>query len=58
MFPSSPSSPAPPGVYVSEDQSEVTSPLSIVEWLLEFHAEARKTPGCMEGICEAGEVCK
>ncbi|KAI4190302.1 MAG: hypothetical protein LQ346_004955 [Caloplaca aetnensis] len=56
MFPSTPSSPAPPGVYVSDDQSEVTSPLSIVEWLLEFHAEARKTPGCMEGVCEAGEV--
>ncbi|KAL8761997.1 MAG: hypothetical protein Q9184_001944 [Pyrenodesmia sp. 2 TL-2023] len=56
MFPSTPSSPAPPGVYVSEDESEVTSPLSIVEWLLEFHAEARKTPGCMEGVCEAGEV--
>ncbi|KAI4093966.1 MAG: hypothetical protein LQ344_002564 [Seirophora lacunosa] len=43
-------------VYVSEDQSEVTSPLSITEWLLEFHAEARQTPGCMEGICKEGEV--
>ena len=56
MFPSSPSSPPPPGVYVSEDQSEVTSPLSIAEWLLGFHAEARKTPGCVEGICGEGEV--
>jgi len=56
MFPSSSSYPPPPGVYVSEDQSEVTSPLSIAEWLLGFHAEARKTPGCVEGICGEGEV--
>ncbi|KAF2772051.1 Clavaminate synthase-like protein [Teratosphaeria nubilosa] len=56
MFPSSPSIPPPPGVYVSEDQSEVTSPLSIAEWLLGFHAEARQTTGCIEGICCDGEV--
>ncbi|MCJ1316658.1 hypothetical protein MMC15_001979 [Xylographa vitiligo] len=56
MFPTSRAYPPPPGVYVSEDQSEVTSPLSIAEWLLEFHAEARATPGCIEGICHAGEV--
>lgn len=45
-----------PGVYVSKDSSEVTSPLSIAEWLLTFHTEARQTPGCIEGICEAGEI--
>jgi hypothetical protein len=56
MFPSSSSFPPPPGVYVSEDQSEVTSPLSIAEWLLGFHAEARATQGCVEGICHEGEV--
>lgn len=56
MFPSSSTLPPPPGVYVSEDQSEVTSPLSIAEWLLGFHAEARQTPGCVEGICGEGEV--
>ncbi len=56
MFPSTASSPPPPGVYVSDDQSEVTSPLSIAEWLLGFHAEARKTPGCVEGVCREGEV--
>ncbi|KAG9236501.1 hypothetical protein BJ875DRAFT_456344 [Amylocarpus encephaloides] len=56
MFPSNASSPPPPGVYVSEDQSEVTSPLSIAEWLLGFHAEARRTPGCLEGVCGEGEV--
>ncbi len=41
---------------MSEDQSEVTSPLSIAEWLLGFHAEARTTMGCKEGICGEGEV--
>lgn len=56
MFPTSSSHPPPPGVFVSEDQSEVTSPLSIAEWLLGFHAEARRTPGCMEGVCMEGEV--
>ena len=45
-----------PGVYVSEDSSEVTSPLSIAEWLLEFHAEARRQAGCIEGVCKAGEI--
>lgn len=56
MFPPTIDSPPPPGVYVSEDQSEVISPLSIAEWLLGFHAEARNTAGCREGICNAGEV--
>ncbi|KAK4244803.1 hypothetical protein C7999DRAFT_16965 [Corynascus novoguineensis] len=45
-----------PGVFVSKDSSEVTSPLSIAEWLLEFHAEARCLPECREGICNAGEI--
>lgn len=56
MFPSGPNIPPPPGVIVSEDQSEITSPLSIAEYLLTFHALARATPGCKEGICAAGEV--
>lgn len=56
MFPSSSRLPPPPGVFVSEDQSEVTSPLSIAEWLLVFHAEARRTAGCIEGICGEGEI--
>ncbi|PYH90893.1 F-box and JmjC domain protein [Aspergillus ellipticus CBS 707.79] len=56
MFPSSSKLPPPPGVYVSDDQSEVTSPLSIAEWLFGFHAEARRTPGCIEGICGEGEI--
>ena len=56
MFPTSSSCPPPPGVFISKDESEVTSPLSIAEWLMGFHAEARNTPGCMEGICHASEV--
>ncbi|KAK3300948.1 uncharacterized protein B0H64DRAFT_334574 [Chaetomium fimeti] len=53
MFPPSASV---PGVFVSKDSSEVTSPLSIAEWLLEFHSEARKLPECKEGICKTGEI--
>lgn len=34
----------------------MTSPLSISEWLLCFHAEARRTSSCLEGICHEGEV--
>lgn len=45
-----------PGVYVSHDSSEVTSPLSIAEWLLTFHEEARQLPECVEGVCHAGEI--
>ncbi|KAL9104477.1 MAG: hypothetical protein Q9163_000570 [Psora crenata] len=60
MFPSGsgdhPPWPPPPGVFVSEDQGEVTSPLSIAEWLLGFHAQARRMHGCMEGVCVQGEV--
>lgn len=51
-----PPSTTPPGVYVSQDESEVTSPLSIAEWLLNFHAEARQVEGCIEGVCHQGEV--
>lgn len=46
----------PPGVYVSKDQSEVTSPLSIAEWFEGFHKEARRMKGVKEGICGRGEV--
>jgi Cupin-like domain len=56
MFPSGPDIPPPPGVILSEDASEITSPLSIAEYLLSFHEIARSTPGCREGICYAGEV--
>lgn len=56
MFPSSSTLAPPPGVILSEDHSEITSPLSIAEYLLSFHSLARATPGCREGICYAGEI--
>lgn len=56
MFPSSSTLPPPPGVILSDDHSEITSPLSIAEYLLSFHEVARSTPGCREGICYEGEV--
>lgn len=45
-----------PGVYASKDGGEVTSPLSIAEWLLGFHTEAQRLPECLEGICSEGEI--
>ncbi|KAM0283607.1 hypothetical protein ACHAQH_002385 [Verticillium albo-atrum] len=45
-----------PGVFVSKDASEVTSPISIAEWLETFHGEARQLPECIEGVCQAGEI--
>ena len=56
MFPTAADFPPPPGVFVSDDKSEVTSPVSLAEWLLGFHAEARSTKGCLEGLCREGEV--
>ena len=56
MFPSGANIPPPPGVILSDDQSEITSPLSIAEYLLSFHEVARISPGCKEGICHAGEI--
>lgn len=56
MFPSGADVPPPPGVILSDDHSEITSPLSISEYLLSFHAIARATPGCREGICHAGDI--
>ncbi|CCG81004.1 putative F-box and JmjC domain protein [Taphrina deformans PYCC 5710] len=46
----------PPGVYVSADESEVTAPLSIAEWLTTYHRAARSVKGFLEGVCGPGEV--
>ncbi|KAH6638265.1 hypothetical protein C7974DRAFT_391186 [Boeremia exigua] len=56
MFPSGGAHAPPPGIIVSDDQSEITAPLSIAEYLLTFHELARATPGAKEGICYQGEV--
>ncbi|KAG8898067.1 hypothetical protein FRC00_003400 [Tulasnella sp. 408] len=57
----------PPGVYTNEDESEVTSPLSIPEWFLTYFDHAWNTYGpsakdpelrgkMVVGVCERGEV--
>ncbi|CCI45803.1 unnamed protein product [Albugo candida] len=49
----------PPGVFPSEDQSVVSTPISLMEWFLTFYAEIGKLPPHqrpLEGICRAGEV--
>jgi len=57
----------PPGVWVSPDEGEVTSPLSISEWFWSYFDDAWATYGpnspdpssrgkMVVGICEAGEI--
>lgn len=55
LFP--PSHP-PPGVFPSGDMSNVTTSVSLTEWLLNFYVEATATLRDVgyEGICEAGEM--
>ncbi|CAG8546309.1 6878_t:CDS:2 [Funneliformis caledonium] len=47
----------PPGVFTSDDEAEVTSPVSIMEWHLNFYKETQK-PNLrpLEVICKAGEI--
>ncbi|KAG8680225.1 hypothetical protein FRC09_018401, partial [Ceratobasidium sp. 395] len=56
----------PPGVYVSEDEAEVTSPLSLAEWFMSYFdaAWAEYGPNSSSpnrgkmrvGVCHAGEI--
>ncbi|QRV86093.1 F-box and JmjC domain protein [Ceratobasidium sp. AG-Ba] len=57
----------PPGVYVSEDESEVTSPLSLAEWFMSYfdaawaeygpNSNSANNRGKMRvGVCHAGEI--
>ncbi|CAE6488318.1 unnamed protein product [Rhizoctonia solani] len=51
----------PPGVYVSPDEAEVTSPLSLAEWFMSFFDAAwskygRDTGKMRVGVCHAGEI--
>ncbi|GBC05241.1 hypothetical protein RclHR1_06120005 [Rhizophagus clarus] len=47
----------PPGVFTSADEAEVTSPISIMEWYLNFYKETQKSkPRPLEGVCKAGEI--
>ncbi|KAK0526848.1 hypothetical protein OC842_005056 [Tilletia horrida] len=59
----------PPGVYVSEDEAEVTSPASLAEWVSLFARATYEVHGCggrgsasgdgrlLVGVCKAGETC-
>ncbi|VAI91527.1 unnamed protein product [Triticum turgidum subsp. durum] len=47
----------PPGVHPSSDGAEVTSPVSIMEWFMNFYGACRtweKRP--IECVCRAGEI--
>lgn len=52
----------PPGVYISEDGSSITAPLSIMEWLINFWDETVRLHGRQgDGtlfieVCSAGET--
>ncbi|ORY97057.1 hypothetical protein BCR41DRAFT_314724 [Lobosporangium transversale] len=50
----------PPGVFTNEDESEVTSPVSLMEWFSNFYASTQLPNGPadrpLEGICREGEV--
>ncbi|KAJ1310407.1 hypothetical protein OPQ81_007145 [Rhizoctonia solani] len=51
----------PPGVYVSPDEAEVTSPLSLAEWFMSYFDAAwadygRGTGKMRVGVCRAGEI--
>ncbi|CAE6459637.1 unnamed protein product [Rhizoctonia solani] len=51
----------PPGVYVSPDEAEVTSPLSLAEWFMSYFDAAwseygRRSGKMRVGVCRAGEI--
>jgi hypothetical protein len=47
----------PPGVFPSADGSEVTSPVSIMEWFSNFYEQSQQwSVQPFEGICNEGEL--
>lgn len=52
----------PPGVFVSEDGADITTPVSLIEWLVDFYEETKKLHGprgdrkLVEGVCHQGET--
>ncbi|ETL99842.1 hypothetical protein L917_03374 [Phytophthora nicotianae] len=49
----------PPGIHPSEDGSEVSSPVSLMEWFVTFYKDVQKLPAHLkplEGICREGET--
>eukprot|EP00943_MAST-04B_sp_MAST-4B-sp1_P002382 g2382.t1 len=45
----------PPGVYPTNDGGDVATPVTLIEWLLNFYDYAREM-GARECICYAGEI--
>jgi len=43
-------------IRINIDESEVTSPICIADWLRDFYPIAKKHPSCIRGICHAGEI--
>ncbi|KAH7464682.1 F-box protein [Phytophthora ramorum] len=49
----------PPGIHPSEDGSEVSAPVSLMEWFVTFYKQVQKLPAHLkplEGICREGET--
>lgn len=55
----------PPGVFLSQDGADITTPLSLIEWLNDFYAETKRLHGStrnggdgllLEGSCGPGET--
>lgn len=46
----------PPGVFPSEDGGEVTTPLSIVEWFINYYNQIDKQMKCLECVVNEGEM--
>ncbi|KAE9354812.1 F-box protein [Phytophthora fragariae] len=49
----------PPGIHPSEDGSEVSSPVSLMEWFVTFYKQVQKLPAHLkplEGICRERET--
>ena len=49
----------PPGVYPTKDEGEVTAPVNLVEWYLNYYSLIHEDPdSCkpIEGVCNEGEL--
>ncbi|KAJ3122590.1 hypothetical protein HK098_002726 [Nowakowskiella sp. JEL0407] len=49
---------SPPGIFSSDDGSEVTSPASVIDWMINYYKETKAKDAYrpIEGICKTGEV--
>mmetsp|Transcript_651 Transcript_651/g.1172 ORF Transcript_651/g.1172 Transcript_651/m.1172 type:complete len:516 (+) Transcript_651:60-1607(+) len=47
---------SPPGISASRNGCNVQSPLSLMEWFLNYYESASKEDECCEGVVDAGDV--